>query len=99
MTGSLGRGLLAVAQEGSTLWLPPQSSTHAPEHDAVFYFVYWVSVVSFVIVVGTMIYFVLKFRRRSADQRTHPIQGHIRLEVLWSVIPAIFLLAMFLWGF
>jgi cytochrome c oxidase subunit II len=99
MRGSMGGGLVAVAQEGSTFWLPPQSSTLAPAHDHVFYFIYWVSVVSFVLVVGAMIYFVVRFRRRSVDQRTHPIQGHIRLELLWSVIPAIFLLAMFLWGF
>jgi len=35
MISALEHGLVAVAQEGSTLWLPPQSSTGATAHGFV----------------------------------------------------------------
>jgi cytochrome c oxidase subunit 2 len=92
-------GLLGLASDGGTTWLPVQASTGAVDHDALFYFIYYTCVVFFVGVVGTMFYFVIKYRRRSADQRTSPVRGNFRLEVAWAVLPSILLLVMFVWGF
>ena len=44
--------------------LPPQMSTLAPQVDSLFYFIYYVSLISFVLIVGTMVYYVIKYRRR-----------------------------------
>ena len=38
-----------------TLWLPENASTFGGDVDALFYFVYWVSVVFFVLVIGAMV--------------------------------------------
>jgi cytochrome c oxidase subunit 2 len=44
--------------------LPPALSTWAAETDWLFYFIFWVSVVFFVGIVGAMLYFMVKYRRR-----------------------------------
>src|SRR5690606_30587819 len=53
----------------------------------------------FILVIGMMTYFVLKYRRRSESDRTHPIEGNLKLEIIWSVVPAILLVVIFVWGF
>ena len=89
---------LLLQNRPATLWLPEQASTLAPSHDGLFYFIYWLCVVSFVGLMATMTYFVVRYRRRSPDQRTSPLSGSLRLEIVWSIIPAIFLAIVFAWG-
>lgn len=90
--------LLATAN-GATFWLPPQASTFAVMHDSLFYFIYWLSVIAFIGVVGTMTYFGIRYKRRKEGERTSPIRGHHGLELAWSIIPGIFFLLIFWWGF
>jgi cytochrome c oxidase subunit 2 len=87
-------------EPGSSLWMPPQASDHAASTDAVFYFIYWVSVFFFVLILALMIFFVVRFRRRQEGQ---PAQAKIThstpLEVTWTVIPLILVIIMFVAGF
>ena len=55
--------------DNGTLWLPEQASTVAGDVDALFYFIYWVSVVLFIGVMGAMVYFAYRYRRRSEADR------------------------------
>jgi cytochrome c oxidase subunit II len=59
--------------------------------------IFIVAVVIFVLVEGLLIYNVLRFRRRKTDTelptQTH---GHNGLEILWTAIPAVIVLAMFI---
>lgn len=82
-----------------TVWLPEQVSTFAADVDSLFYFVYWASVVLFVGVVVTMLYFVYKYRRRSPDERPEIVHQSKWLEASWIIIPAILVLIIFNWGF
>jgi cytochrome c oxidase subunit 2 len=84
---------------GDKVWMPTSASTLAESHDPLFYFIYWVSVVSFVAVVGTAAWFAVKYRRRSEGQRTADIHGNTKLEILWATVPAIVLVVLFAWGF
>lgn len=84
---------------GDTVWMPTQASTLAESHDSLFYFIYFTSVVSFVLVVGTTAFFAVKYRRRHEGQRTADIHGNTKLEIAWAAIPTLFLVAMFAWGF
>jgi cytochrome c oxidase subunit 2 len=90
---------LFLAEKASTFWLPEQASTYAAKHDPLFYFIYWLCVLFFVGLMATMTYFVIRYRRRSEDQRTHPSEGNTKLEILWSVVPGILLVVIFIWGF
>lgn len=90
---------LLAAQPEHSFWLPPAASTFAPSTDGLFYFVLLLNVVSFIGVVGAMTYFVMKYKKRSDADRTHPIAGNHTLEIAWSAIPGIILIGVFAWGF
>lgn len=83
----------------ATVWLPPRASTTAGETDALFYFILYLSIFFFLLVVGVALVFAIKYRRRTDGQRTSPVEGNRRLEILWSVIPAILFVVIFAWGF
>ncbi len=85
---------------GRTYWLPEQGSTFAPQVDAIFWYVMWISIISFVGIVGVMVYFVLKYQRKPGDQ-PYNVSGPTHstaLEVWWSLIPLLLVAVMFFWG-
>jgi cytochrome c oxidase subunit 2 len=82
-----------------TVQLPAQWSTFAPEIDGVFYFIYWVSVVMFVAVVGAALYFVWKYRRQKPGEIPEPTGHNTVMEVTWTVAPLVLLVYLFHVGF
>ncbi|MCZ7587025.1 MAG: cytochrome c oxidase subunit II [Deltaproteobacteria bacterium] len=88
-----------VRNDGGTFWMPPQASTVASGVDETFYFIYYLSVFFFIVIVAAMAFFALRYRFRSEKDRTSGVTHHTGLEIVWSVIPSILLLAIFLWGF
>lgn len=81
-----------------TVQLPGQWSTVAPATDWVYYFVYWMSVVLFVGIIGTAAYFVWKYRKREGV-KSEPSGHNTVMEVAWTVSPLVILLLLFHWGF
>ncbi len=81
-----------------TVQLPGQWSTIAPQVDWLFYFIYWLSVILFVGIIGTALYFVWKYQRKPGVQ-AEPTGHNLPLEVGWTVAPVIFLVLLFHWGF
>jgi len=91
--------LLAIASKRG-FWLPQQASTVAADTDNLFFFIYWLSIVFFALIVGAMVLFVVKFRRKkNVPETSSAIEGNTKLEVAWAVIPGILLIAIFVWGF
>ncbi len=86
-------------EDKGTLWLPEQASTLAPTIDWLFNFVNYVSLILFLMVVGGMLYFAYRFRRRSPNDRPAPIKESKLLEASWIVVPTILSLMVFTWGF
>lgn len=82
-----------------TFWLPEAASTIAPEVDGLFAFVTWVSTILFVGVVLAMLYFAIRYRRKSPGERPQPIKESKILEISWIVVPTILVLLVFNWGF
>ncbi len=81
-------------------WLPVPASTMAQPIDDLFNYVMWVSVISCLLLMGLMIYFVTKYRAKSRkDEGTSSSDHHTGLELFWSIGPLPVLLAMFVWGF
>lgn len=95
--------LLSAASEPLPLtprwWLPTGDSTFAHEVDRAFALIYWLDVVFFILIVGAMTVFAVAYRRKKAGQRTSALKGHHGLEIVWSVIPGLFLLVFFAMGF
>jgi cytochrome c oxidase subunit 2 len=89
-----------LAPGGGTTWMPPQGSTTARETDLVFYFIYWVSVFFFILIVGLMVYFAIRYRRRRPGQAAEGTATHnTALELTWTVVPLILVVVMFTLGF
>ena len=86
-------------EDKGTLWLPESASTFSGEVDALFYFIYWVSVVLFIGVMGAMGYFAYRYRRRSEADRPQPIKESKLVEASWVVVPTILVAIVFTWGF
>jgi cytochrome c oxidase subunit 2 len=80
-------------------FLPPAKSTLAPYTDSLFNFVMLASTILMVGITIAMIYFVLRYRRKSESDVTPVITHNSKLEITWSVIPLILVLIVFGWGF
>jgi cytochrome c oxidase subunit II len=85
--------------ESGSFWLPDAMSSLAPEVDSLFYFVTWASTVIFIAVIAAMIYFMIRYRRRSEADVPIPEPESRVLEVTWIVLPTILTMIVFTWGF
>lgn len=82
-----------------TFWLPEQASTFARDTDNAFRFIMWLNYIFFLGIVAVTLYFAWKYRKRSDNDRTSPVRGNHKLEILWSAIPTVLLFVCFFWGF
>lgn len=76
----------------------PQASTFAESSDLLYMFITALSTFFFVLIVGVMGYFMWKYRRQSEDQKTSSITHNGKVEFLWSAIPAVLLVVIFVWA-
>jgi cytochrome c oxidase subunit 2 len=68
--------------------------------DGLFYFTYAVCIFFFVLILGVLLFSVVKYRRKTADQpAASNVTHNTPLEVVWTVIPLIIVMVMFAWGF
>lgn len=81
-----------------SFWLPKASSTLAAQVDSAFGWVYWNAVVFFVIIVTTLVVFVAKYKRRTENDVTSSVSHNMRLEIVWTVIPTVIVIALFFAG-
>ncbi|MCA9705719.1 MAG: cytochrome c oxidase subunit II [Myxococcales bacterium] len=76
----------------------PQASTFAGNTDTLYLFIVALAVFFFLLVMGVQGYFMWKYRRLSEDQKTSSITHNGKVEFLWSAIPAVLLVVIFVWG-
>jgi cytochrome c oxidase subunit II len=89
---------LTIVMAQAESFMPTQGTEIAKSVDNLYAFLLVISLVSCVIVIGGMIYFAIKYKRKSANDVTAYITHDTRLEILWSVIPLILFLFVFAWG-
>src|SRR5829696_787951 len=77
-------------------WFPTQASAEGKKIDTLWDVLLIVSVPIFVLVMTVVLYSVWKFRMRPGEELKDgpPIHGNTRLEVVWTAIPAILLVAL-----
>lgn len=83
----------------SSILLPVQASTLAPEYDKLFYAITYLCLFCFVLIMGAGIYFVIKYRYRGGKHEAVHIPHNTTLEVAWSVVPLFVVIGIFAWGF
>jgi cytochrome c oxidase subunit II len=62
--------------------------------DDLWTIVFWIAVGVFVLVQGGILYTVFRFRDRGGDDLPPQIHGNTRLEILWTIIPALILVGI-----
>jgi cytochrome c oxidase subunit II len=82
----------------SSAFMPPAGTEIASQVDSIYAFLLVGSLISFIILIGGMIYFVVKYRRRTPNDKTAYITHNHTLEFLWSFIPFCIFIFAFAWG-
>jgi cytochrome c oxidase subunit 2 len=76
-------------------WLPDQASKEGGRIDFVFWFVTAICIAIFSVVASISVYSLVKFRAKPDDDSDGPpIHGHTGIEIAWTAIPLILVLAM-----
>jgi cytochrome c oxidase subunit 2 len=88
----------AGGPEGSP-WLPPPRSTYAGDIDFVFNFILGISVFFFLLIVGLMLAFVIRYRAREGVEPQPSPKHNLALEVVWTGIPLLLVMFIFYFGF
>jgi cytochrome c oxidase subunit 2 len=82
-------------------WLPlfpEEASTMARQVDALYFYLVGVTGFFVVLIAAVIIFFAIKYRRRSPNEIPRPNAGSLKLETLWTVIPFLIAMSMFVWG-
>ena len=84
--------LLLAGCAGDQSAMDPRGPFAQAPHDLIVP-VFWIALVVFVLVQGMIVYAIVRFRQRGDDDDELPTQvhGNTRLEIVWTVIPAVIL--------
>lgn len=81
-------------------WIPQQASRQAERVDSLMWFVVWASAAIFTLVAVVLVYCAWRFRAAPGDESDGPpVHGNTKLEIAWTVIPAILLIVMATWAY
>jgi cytochrome c oxidase subunit 2 len=82
-------------------WFPTPASTQAEKIDTLWDVLLIASVPVFVLVTSVTLYCVWKFRMRPGQEMQDgpPIHGNTRLEVIWTIIPAVIILGLCVYAY
>lgn len=77
-------------------WLPENASSYGGQIDSIFYLIYYIVAGWFVLVLGILIYFLVRYRHREG-RRARYYAGDTWSQVAWILVPAVVVLVMDLW--
>ena len=79
-------------------FMPTQGTEIAKQVDNLYGFLLVTSLIACIILIGGMVYFAFKYKRKTDNDKTAYITHSTALEFLWSFIPLVIFLAVFGWG-
>ena len=79
-------------------FMPVEGSDIAGRVDNLYIFLLISSFIAFIILIGGMTAFIVKYKRKSANDKTAYITHNNLLEFLWSFIPFVIMMVIFYWG-
>lgn len=94
----VGMSLAAPAARAVNWWLPTNYSVHGKQVDYLFDLIFWLTTVVMLGVFAVMIYFIIKYRYRADRKKAYFTHGNPRLEMIWTIIPAIILTVISLYS-
>ncbi len=81
----------ALGGSGARIWLPETVTTTGPDIDRMFYVILWITGAAFILVQGTLLWFLVRYRHRPGQPAGYTHGNHI-VEIVWTVIPALILI-------
>jgi cytochrome c oxidase subunit 2 len=76
-------------------WLPDPASKQMERIEFAFWFATIISIAIFSVVIAVLLYSVFAFRAQPEDETDGPsIHGNTNLEIVWTVVPAILVIAI-----
>ncbi len=84
---------MAEQRVGNIYGLPPNVTVSGEKVDFIFRIIFWLTTVVFVLVQGTYIVYLIKYRARPGV-KAHYSHGNNTLEVIWTTLPTIVFLAL-----
>lgn len=79
-------------------FVPESASTFSWKVDAVYFYLSGVTLFFTLLISAILIFFVLRYRRRTPYEIPRPVAGSHKLETLWTVIPFIIAMTIFGWS-
>src|SRR5258708_39495737 len=77
---------------------PERASTIAYRVDALYFFLLAVGIFFSLLIAGLIVFFAVRYRRRSADAVGERIHGNLTLELAWTGIPLVITMVIFVWS-
>src|SRR5438874_12251312 len=72
-------------------WLPYNYAKHGGAIDSMFNFIFWLTAIIYLAVQVAIIVFLIKYRHNPAKAKGTFIHGNTRLEMAWTLAPAVIL--------
>lgn len=99
--------VLGIALTLISLWygqnhglMPVAASEDAKQIDGIFNLMMTIATGLFLIVEGSLLYILIRFRRRQGDQTDGPsIEGNVPLEIFWTAIPTVIVFVLAVYSF
>jgi len=95
--GMLAALALAGCAPNTTTPLMPASTNSKAIYD-LFLVVYAIAALVFVVVAAALVYAAVRYSRSKDNALPPQIEGNVRLEIAWTVIPAVVLVAVFVFS-
>ncbi|MBX3020306.1 MAG: cytochrome c oxidase subunit II [Bdellovibrionales bacterium] len=89
---------MSPAASTASRFTPYAATEIAKGWDALYAFLLIASLISCILVIGGLIVFVIKYRRKVEGEKTPYISHSTTLEFLWSFIPFVIFMVVFVWG-
>src|SRR5437773_5371870 len=77
---------------------PERASTMAVRVDALYFFLLAISVFFSLLIAGLIVFYAVRYRRRSRDCVGARILGGLARELAWTGIPLVITMVIFVWG-
>ncbi|WP_207766625.1 cytochrome c oxidase subunit II [Leptospira hartskeerlii] len=82
----------------ATSFMPVPATKESGDVDNLYIFLLVSGLISFIILIGGMVIFIFKYRRKTEDQKSAYITHNTLAEFLWSFIPFVIMMVIFAWG-
>src|SRR6266496_3652962 len=79
-------------------FIPDAASTLSWKVDALYFYLCGVTIFFTLLISIVLVFFVIRYRRRTPYEIPRPIAGSHRLETLWTIIPFLIAMTLFAWG-